>query len=188
MSVQSSNVGSNSSDVDETTSNKEKPSFKYSFAYERATLYEYKFERQAEPDEVDPCLRCNKTVPPEDDKRILVGSNKLFHKQCFRCRICGMPLTQQTFFCNPNSNNNNNNNNNGNLDKEVYCKTHVGKKPGEIKGATITETTVIDEANASPNSKYIIQVCNVFKKFLNQFIYLSLFKTDYVLPLGFCPY
>lgn len=154
MSVQSSNVGSNSSEVEETSSNAGKPSFKYSFAYERATLYEYKFERQAEPDKVDPCLRCNKTVPPADDKRILVGSNKLFHKQCFRCRICGMPLTQQTFFCHPNSKNHNN----GNTDDEVYCKTHVGKKPGEIKGATITESSVRDEKNASPNSKYIIQI------------------------------
>ncbi|CAI9741237.1 kyphoscoliosis peptidase-like [Octopus vulgaris] len=134
-----------------------KPAFKYSFAYERATLYEYKFERQAEPDEVNPCLRCNKTVS-RPDEMVSIGPDVQFHKQCFRCRICGMPLTQQTFYRNDRIN--------GNMDKEVYCKTHVGKTPGEIEGATITQTTapVRGGSKDSPNSKYIIQIQGKSKK------------------------
>ncbi|GAB1602122.1 hillarin [Argonauta hians] len=136
----------------------EKPTFKYSFAYERATLYEYKFERQAEPDDIDPCLRCNKTVSGPEDM-VNIGPDVLFHKQCFRCRICGMPLTQQTYYRNDSIN--------GNMDREVYCKAHVGKTPGEIEGATITQSTGVPTLNGntdSPNSKYIIQIQGKSKK------------------------
>jgi hypothetical protein len=35
----------------------EDKSYKYSFTYEKATLYEFKFTRAPHPDSVDPCFR-----------------------------------------------------------------------------------------------------------------------------------
>ncbi|XP_076434790.1 hillarin-like [Babylonia areolata] len=98
----------------------EDKSYKYSFTYEKATLYEFKFTRAPTPDASDPCFRCNRRVLPKDHQKI---GNLLFHKQCFRCRICGLPLTHKTFH----RNNKNDN------DYEVYCRTHVGKNIAQIQ-------------------------------------------------------
>ncbi|KAK6190125.1 hypothetical protein SNE40_002058 [Patella caerulea] len=123
----------------------ENKSYKYQFTYERATLYEYKFERQAVPDAKDPCFRCNKRVQRKEQ----VGVEELlFHKQCFRCRICGLPLSLQTYHRNPV---------NGSNDNEVYCKTHVGKTIGEIKGQQQLHITHNDSPNNN-NDKYEIQI------------------------------
>lgn len=96
-------------------------SYKYSFSYERATLYEFKYERKAHPDPVDPCYRCYRRIW---DKEQMINVGVLYHKACFRCRICGLPLTMQTFY---------RNDANGSQDKEVYCRTHVGKKINQIQ-------------------------------------------------------
>lgn len=96
-------------------------SYKYSFTYERATMYEFKYERKPHPDPVDPCYRCYRRIW---DKEQMVNVGVLFHKACFRCRICGLPLTMQTFY---------RNDANGSADKEVYCKTHVGKGINQIQ-------------------------------------------------------
>lgn len=96
-------------------------SYKYSFTYERATMYEFKYERKPHPDPVDPCYRCYRRIW---DKEQMVNVGVLFHKACFRCRICGLPLTMQTFY---------RNDANGSPDKEVYCKTHVGKGIQQIQ-------------------------------------------------------
>ena len=98
-------------------------SYRYSFSYEKATLYEFKFERAAQPDPIDPCSRCNLQVPRDDQVQI---GGALFHRQCFRCRICGLPLSVQTF-CR--------NDPNGSRDREVYCRSHVGKQISEIKAS-----------------------------------------------------
>ncbi|KAH3889565.1 hillarin-like [Dreissena polymorpha] len=96
-------------------------SYKYAFTYERATLYEFKYERKATPDPVDPCYRCYRRIW---DKEQMVNVGVLYHKACFRCRICGLPLTMQTFH---------RNDANGSQDREVYCRTHVGKAINQIQ-------------------------------------------------------
>jgi len=96
-------------------------SYKYSFTYERATMYEFKYERKPHPDPVDPCYRCYRRIW---DKEQMINVGVLFHKACFRCRICGLPLTMHTFH---------RNDANGSPDKEVYCKTHVGKGLNQIQ-------------------------------------------------------
>lgn len=116
-------------------------SYKYSFTYERATLYEFKFDRKPKPDPKDPCFRCYRRVRPSD--QVNVGA--LFHKQCFRCRICGLPLTQQTFH---------RNDANGSTDKEVYCKSHVGKLIDQVR----YERQPLDLENALPSPGYVIQI------------------------------
>lgn len=123
-------------------------SYKYSFTYERATLYEFKFERKPKPDPRDPCYRCYRRVLPTDQVNVGV----LFHKQCFRCRICGLPLTMQTFH---------RNDANGSTDKDVYCKTHVGKLLDQVR----FERQPLDIENALPPSGYVIQVLCTFITF-----------------------
>ncbi|KAL3856221.1 hypothetical protein ACJMK2_010998 [Sinanodonta woodiana] len=107
--------------------------YKYSFSYERATLYEFKYERNPAPDSVDPCYRCYRRVYPKEQVNVGI----LFHKQCFRCRICGLPLTMQTFY---------RNDANGTYDKEVYCRTHVGKQINQIQ----YEKTVVPALELTP--------------------------------------
>ncbi|XP_071093704.1 hillarin-like [Haliotis cracherodii] len=119
----------------------ENKTYKYSFTYEKASLYEFKYERAAEPDPIDPCFRCNKQAFPDD--QINVGV--LFHKQCFRCRICGVPLTTQSFY---------RNNKNGSKDKECFCKTHVGKSISELKKGKMMNLDAIN----NPQKKYVIQI------------------------------
>lgn len=96
-------------------------SYKYSFTYERATMYEFKYERKPQPDPVDPCYRCYRRIW---DKEQMINVGVLYHKACFRCRICGLPLTMQTFY---------RNDANGSQDREVYCKSHVGKQLNQIQ-------------------------------------------------------
>lgn len=103
-------------------------SYKYSFSYERATLYEFKYERKPQPDPVDPCYRCYRRIW---DKEQMVNVGVLFHKACFRCRICGLPLSMQTFY---------RNDANGSEDREVYCRIHVGKQLSQIQN----DKTVIE--------------------------------------------
>ena len=107
--------------------------YQYSFTYERASLYEYRYERAPHPDPVDPCHRCYRRVPPND--QVNVGT--LYHRQCFRCRVCGLPLTVQTFH---------RNDANGSADREVYCKTHVGKLLRQIK-AEAAPLSIVDTPN-----------------------------------------
>ncbi|XP_021342152.1 hillarin-like isoform X1 [Mizuhopecten yessoensis] len=117
--------------------------YSYAFTYERATLYEFKFDRAAYPAAVDPCHRCYKSTPIHEQVNVGV----LFHRQCFRCRVCGIPLTMQTFY---------RNDANGTNDKEVYCKTHVGKGIRQIQA----EGQPIDVTHALPpgGSQHVIQL------------------------------
>ena len=65
----------------------------------------------------DPCHRCQKRVYPVE--KIDVGV--LFHRRCFRCRVCGLQLTLKTFHWDQ-----------GN-DADVYCGVHVPKLgPGTL--------------------------------------------------------
>ncbi|KAK7476406.1 hypothetical protein BaRGS_00032331 [Batillaria attramentaria] len=123
----------------------EDKSYKYSFTYEKATLYEFKFTRAPKPDAIDPCYRCNRRVLPKE--RSAIG-DVLFHKQCFRCRICGLPLTQQTYHRNVNNNNT--------QDKDVYCRTHIGKNIAQIQRGEVPPMGI--EGPSSDGKKYIVQM------------------------------
>ncbi|XP_060565893.1 hillarin-like [Ruditapes philippinarum] len=116
-------------------------SYKYSFSYERATLYEFKYERKPQPDPVDPCYRCYRRIW---DKEQMINVGVLYHKACFRCRICGLPLTMQTFY---------RNDANGSQDREVYCKTHVGKQLSQIQQERAVIKGIEDSYRQTPTGR-----------------------------------
>lgn len=64
----------------------------------------------------DPCYRCEKTVYPVE--KVDVGV--LFHRRCFRCRVCGLQLTLRTFHWDQDRN------------PDIYCQVHVSKLVGSI--------------------------------------------------------
>lgn len=73
------------------------------------------------------CLRCDQIVYQVDR----VGPLKdftFFHSGCFKCSICGTKLTLKTYY----------NNQHLQLDKEVYCSSHVPKiGPGHLDGSSV---------------------------------------------------
>lgn len=69
----------------------------------------------------DPCYRCQKRVYPVE--RVDIGV--LFHKRCFRCRLCGLQLTIRTFYWNQGG------------ETDVYCGVHAPKLVGKIDGEAI---------------------------------------------------
>ncbi|GFS19276.1 kyphoscoliosis peptidase [Elysia marginata] len=127
--------------------------YKYAFTYEKATLYEFKYEKAPYPAEIDPCYRCNRRVKKEDQVNVGV----LFHKQCFRCRICGIPLTIQNF--------QRNDANSG--DKEIYCRTHVGKKVAQIRSGEVPPMG-LEGPSVGPGKKYILQVTGTSQRPINR--------------------
>ncbi|KAL4224104.1 hypothetical protein ACF0H5_017558 [Mactra antiquata] len=116
-------------------------SYKYSFSYERATLYEFKYERKPQPDPVDPCYRCYRRIW---DKEQMINVGVLYHKACFRCRICGLPLTMQTFY---------RNDANGSQDREVYCRSHVGKNIQQIQNERVAIEGLEDNYGQTPTGR-----------------------------------
>ena len=64
----------------------------------------------------DLCYRCQKRVYPVE--RVDVGA--LFHRRCFRCRVCGLQLTLKTFHWEQENT------------PDVYCPAHVTKFVGHI--------------------------------------------------------
>jgi len=64
----------------------------------------------------DPCYRCEKRVYPVE--RVDVGV--LFHRRCFRCRVCGLQMTLKTFHWDQENH------------PDVYCSAHVTKIVGSI--------------------------------------------------------
>ncbi|XP_037086909.1 hillarin-like [Pollicipes pollicipes] len=79
------------------------------------------------------CLRCRHTVYQVDR----VGPLKdftFFHSQCFKCAVCGTKLTLKNYY----------NNQNSQVDKEVYCQSHVPKiTPGQIDGNAVGIRTAL---------------------------------------------
>ncbi|XP_048767751.2 hillarin-like [Ostrea edulis] len=65
----------------------------------------------------DTCYRCQKRVYPVE--RVDVGV--LFHRRCFRCRVCGLQLTLRTFRWQPDG-----------QPADVYCHGHLPKIVGII--------------------------------------------------------
>ena len=80
------------------------------------------------------CLRCRHTVYQVDR----VGPLKdftFFHSQCFKCAVCGTKLTLKNYY----------NNQNSQVDKEVYCQSHVPKiNPGQIDGNAVGIRTALN--------------------------------------------
>lgn len=65
----------------------------------------------------DTCYRCQKRVYPVE--RVDVGV--LFHRRCFRCRVCGLQLTLRTFRWQQDG-----------QPSDVYCHGHLPKIVGLI--------------------------------------------------------
>ena len=137
----------------------EDKAYRYSFTYEKATHYEFKYVRSPVPDPKDPCYRCNRRVSVKD--QVWTKHRQLFHKQCFRCRICGLPLTHKTYLRSDN-----------NGDMEIYCRTHIGKSISEIQRG---EVPGMDEkANIKvdhDDKKYIFSVSNIFFYKINTYFF-----------------
>lgn len=64
----------------------------------------------------DPCYRCEKRVYPVE--KVDVGV--LFHRRCFRCRVCGLQMTLKTFHWDQDNH------------PDVYCNVHLTKFVGSI--------------------------------------------------------
>ncbi|KAG5893856.1 hypothetical protein JTB14_002582 [Gonioctena quinquepunctata] len=65
-----------------------------------------------------PCARCEKTVYPTEELKCL---DKVWHKQCFKCKDCGMTLNMRSY---------------KGFNKEPYCEAHIPK----AKATTMAET------------------------------------------------
>lgn len=87
------------------------------------------------PPSQDPCYRCKKRVYPVE--RIDVGV--LFHRRCFRCRVCGLQLTLRTFHFDQEN------------DPDVYCKNHVPKFVGTIDGEALGVKAAINAPKLGNN-------------------------------------
>lgn len=83
-----------------------------------------------EPQTKDPCYRCEKRVYPVE--RVDIGV--VFHRRCFRCRVCGIQLTLRTFHWDQENK------------PDVYCQAHVTKLVGSID----TEAVGIKSALNAP--------------------------------------
>ncbi|OWF35614.1 hillarin-like isoform X1 [Mizuhopecten yessoensis] len=64
----------------------------------------------------DPCYRCEKRVYPVE--KVDVGV--LFHRRCFRCRVCGLQMTLKTFHWDQENT------------PDVYCNVHLTRMVGSI--------------------------------------------------------
>lgn len=83
--------------------------------------------------QVDPCYRCCKRVYPLE--RIDIGV--LFHRGCFRCRVCGLQLSLRTFHWDQHN------------EPDIYCSSHVPKLVGTID----SESMGIKSAVNAPRGK-----------------------------------
>lgn len=96
------------------------------------------------PPSQDPCYRCQKRVYPVE--RIDVGV--LFHRRCFRCRICGLQLTLRTFHFDQEN------------DPDVYCKNHVPKFVGTIDGEALGVKAALNAPKVKKNNEFVGSVYN----------------------------
>lgn len=71
------------------------------------------------PKTTEMCLRCNGRVYLVE--KVGPVNGVVFHKQCFRCKQCGLPLSMRTYFTSPSISKDEN--------KEIYCSKH--KPEGE---------------------------------------------------------
>ncbi|XP_014779999.1 hillarin isoform X1 [Octopus bimaculoides] len=83
--------------------------------------------------QIDPCFRCLKRVYPLE--RIDVGV--LFHRGCFRCRVCNLQLTLRTYHWDQYN------------EPDIYCVSHVPKLVGTID----SESMGIKSAVNAPRGK-----------------------------------
>ncbi|XP_052802436.1 hillarin-like isoform X2 [Mya arenaria] len=95
-------------------------------------------ELDRRPPPQDPCYRCRKRVYPVE--RIDVGV--LFHRRCFRCRVCGLQLSLRTFHFDQEN------------DPDVYCKNHVPKFVGTIDGEALGVRTALNAPKVTKNKEY----------------------------------
>ncbi|KAL4224109.1 hypothetical protein ACF0H5_017563 [Mactra antiquata] len=96
------------------------------------------------PPPQDPCYRCEKRVYPVE--RIDVGV--LFHRRCFRCRVCGLQLSLRTFHFDQEN------------DPDVYCKNHVPRFVGTIDGDALGVRTALNAPKVTKNNEFRGSVYN----------------------------
>ncbi|KAK0068778.1 hillarin-like isoform X1 [Biomphalaria pfeifferi] len=81
----------------------------------------------------DACHRCGSRVYPVE--RVDVGA--LFHRRCFRCRICGLQLTLRTFHWDQTT------------APDIYCHAHVPRHVGCLDNESVGIKTAINAPKRS---------------------------------------
>ncbi|KAK3790825.1 hypothetical protein RRG08_038315 [Elysia crispata] len=76
----------------------------------------------------DVCHRCGGRVYPVE--RVDVGA--LFHRRCFRCKICGLQLSLRTFNWDQSNN-----------PPDIYCQAHMPRHVGSIDSQAVGIKTAI---------------------------------------------
>jgi len=76
----------------------------------------------------DKCPRCNKTVYKQEE---IKGAGKVWHKLCFKCKECGLSLTEKTLFASSG---------------DIYCKVHVPK----AKATQVADSKSMEHALNAP--------------------------------------
>ena len=64
------------------------------------------------------CAKCEKTVYPVEELKCL---EKIWHKACFKCQVCGMTLNMKNY---------------KGFDKLPYCNAHVPKAKATVVADT----------------------------------------------------
>jgi len=86
--------------------------------------------------------KCGKTVYPLEELKCM---DKVWHKQCFKCQICGMTLTVKTYKA---------------YDKLPYCQSHYPK----VQPISVTDTPLMVTAKANKENQSMVQYHSQYEK------------------------
>jgi len=82
------------------------------------------------------CAHCEKTVYPIEELKCL---EKIWHKPCFKCQVCGMTLSMKNY---------------KGFDKLPYCGAHVPKAKATVVCDTPENRRLADNSKANSLHKY----------------------------------
>ncbi|XP_065168580.1 LIM and SH3 domain protein F42H10.3 [Atheta coriaria] len=82
------------------------------------------------------CARCEKTVYPTEELKCL---DKIWHKICFKCKVCGMTLNMRNY---------------KGMDKEPYCEAHIPKAKATTVAVTPELRRIAENTKIQSNISY----------------------------------
>ena len=98
------------------------------------------------------CAACGKTVYPVEELKCL---EKIWHKACFKCQVCGMTLNMKNY---------------KGFDKLPYCNAHVPKAKATVVADTPENLRLKANSEVNISSSFLIFVVH-----LNCFVSISAF-------------